>query len=425
MPAALPAGTMEVPFAPGRSPDEMVTMARLRIGEWVADPATNELRRGSRIVRLEPKPMDVLMRLAARPGDVVSRDELLAEAWSGVVVSDETLTQAVARLRRALGDDAAYIETIAKRGYRLAAPVQPAGLDMPPAPRRHWLAWAAVASVLAAGLVSIHWSGLRVLVDVRVVDSRTGGSLSAYDAFRQAQSLFLVRQPAENTRARELYRKAIEIDPRFARAYTGLAMTYALEPRLAGSKELGPAIDKALELAESARRIDPGLAEVHWALGFIHAQARRHAQAIVELQRAIELNPSFADAYALMGGVHTYLGEPDKSIPLLRTAMRLDPSGGYLYYLLLGRAYLFNGNVEQALVNLREAAARNPADVETRLFLAAASVEAGNLPAAHWEVEEIRTLRPGFSFATWLADYPLASEPLRGKLRRSLAAAGL
>ena len=175
----------------------------------------------------------------------------------------------------------------------------------------------------------------------------------------------------------------------------------------------------------SIASFDPDLAEVNWALGFIHAQARRHLEAIAALQRAVEINPSFADAYALMGGVHTYLGQPAKSIPLLRTAMRLDPAAGYLYYLLLGRAYLFQGDVEQALINLREAAARNPADIETHLFLAAALVQGGNQRSAQWEVEEIRTLQPGFSLATWLAEYPLASEPLRQRLRSMLSQAGL
>ena len=180
-----------------------------------------------------------------------------------------------------------------------------------------------------------------------------------------------------------------------------------------------------MEFAESARLIDPDLAEVHWALGFIHVQARRHPEAIAELERAVEINPSFADAYALMGGVHTYMGQPGKSIPLLRTAMRLDPVGGYLYYLLLGRAYLFEGDVEQALINLREAAARNPAEIETRLFLAAALVQGGSLQAGQWEVEEIRSLQPGFSLVTWLTEYPLASEPHRKQLEKLLASAGL
>jgi tetratricopeptide (TPR) repeat protein len=226
-------------------------------------------------------------------------------------------------------------------------------------------------------------------------------------------------------RARDLYRGAIELDPAFARAYAGLAMTHAMEPRLRPSTDARAGLARALELAETARQADPDIAEVQWALGFIHVQRRRHEEATAELRRAIELNPSFADAYALLGGVQTYLGEPAGTLPLLRTAMRLDPTGGYLYYLLLGRAYFFLDDVEQALINLREAASRNPAEVETRLYLAAALAASGDRAGARWEIEEVRTLQRDFSLAQWLGGYPLASEALRDRLRRRLAEAGL
>jgi tetratricopeptide (TPR) repeat protein len=244
-------------------------------------------------------------------------------------------------------------------------------------------------------------------------------SLEAYDHFLRAQALFLARGARENVEARELYRRAVEVDPRFARAYAGLAMTYAMEGRLTGGA--AGALDRALALAQTAREIDPDIAEVQWALGFVHTQARRYPQALESLQRTIDLNPSFADAHALMGGIHTYIGEPAKSIPLLRTAMRLQPEGGYLYFLLLGRAYFFEGDMEQALVNLRAAAVRNPADVESRLYIAAAFVESGNRQAAEWEAEEIRALERGFSPRKWLASYPLASEAHRARLRQALA----
>ena len=51
-------------------------------------------------------------------------------------------------------------------------------------------------------------------------------------------------------------------------------------------------------------------------------------------------------------------GQPARTLPLLRNAMRLDPVGGYLYYLVLGRAYFFQDDLEQALINLREAVSR-------------------------------------------------------------------
>ena len=86
--------------------------------------------------------MELLVVLASRPGQVVSRQELLSAVWPGVIVGDEALSQVVTKLRKALGDDArlpTYIETISKRGYRLIAPVQPseAGLAIEtPVPAR-------------------------------------------------------------------------------------------------------------------------------------------------------------------------------------------------------------------------------------------------------------------------------------------------
>src|SRR5512146_993926 len=138
----------------------MERVARLEIGQWWADRSTNELGRAGKAVRVEPKAMEVLMALAARAGQVVGREELLAAVWPGVIVGDEALTQSIIKLRRALGDNPrapTYIETISKRGYRLIAPVRQAG-DAPPArrrmPSRALAAGALVALVAAAGYVA-------------------------------------------------------------------------------------------------------------------------------------------------------------------------------------------------------------------------------------------------------------------------------
>src|SRR3954469_12350062 len=101
--------------------------AAFRVGAWQVDPQLNELRRGEERVRLEPRAVEVLAYLADRLGQVVPREELLGAVWPGVVVGDDALTQAVIKLRKALGDDAhepKYIETVSKRGYRLIACVE-------------------------------------------------------------------------------------------------------------------------------------------------------------------------------------------------------------------------------------------------------------------------------------------------------------
>ncbi len=98
-----------------------------RIGEWRIDPTLDEIGRDGRRIKLEPRMMRLLCCLAARPGEVVSINELLDRVWSGVVVGQSSVYQAVAHLRRLLGDtDEAprYIATIPRKGYRLLAPVQ-------------------------------------------------------------------------------------------------------------------------------------------------------------------------------------------------------------------------------------------------------------------------------------------------------------
>ena len=102
-------------------------MEQFQVGEWTAQPTLNRLTRAGQEVRVEPKVMQVLETLAETPGDVVTRETLVARVWPGVFVSDDVLHRAIRELRRIFGDDSTnptYIETIRKRGYRLIAPVQ-------------------------------------------------------------------------------------------------------------------------------------------------------------------------------------------------------------------------------------------------------------------------------------------------------------
>src|SRR5216117_4550892 len=122
------------------------TQDRLRVGDWMVEPDLNQLSAPGKAVKVEPKAMAVLLHLANRPGQVVDREALLSQVWPGVVVGDDSLTQVVIKLRKALGDDPdrpTYIQTVTKRGYRLVAPVlRPAGTAAPPVRRRpHGVRW--------------------------------------------------------------------------------------------------------------------------------------------------------------------------------------------------------------------------------------------------------------------------------------------
>src|ERR1700723_3157723 len=102
--------------------------ALLHIGDWVVDPETDTLARGSELAKLEPRAMRLLLLLAQSPGAVISVDRMLTEIWPGVIVGPASVYQAISQLRRALADtdpEPTYIATVPRKGYRLIAPVRP------------------------------------------------------------------------------------------------------------------------------------------------------------------------------------------------------------------------------------------------------------------------------------------------------------
>jgi DNA-binding winged helix-turn-helix (wHTH) protein len=112
---------------PDEQSDPQPTPGAFTIGGWWVEPQRNLLGKDGCEVHLEPKAMEVLLCLAGRAGEVVPRHVIVDTVWATEFISDSTLTHAVAVLRRALGDDPRaprFIETIPKRGYRLAAAVE-------------------------------------------------------------------------------------------------------------------------------------------------------------------------------------------------------------------------------------------------------------------------------------------------------------
>jgi TolB-like protein/DNA-binding winged helix-turn-helix (wHTH) protein len=100
----------------------------LRIGAWCVNPASSQISRDGETARVEVRTMRLLLCLAGHAGEVVSIDDLLSQVWSDVIVSPDSVYQAVASLRRLLGDDPkqpAYIETVPRLGYRMVAAVSP------------------------------------------------------------------------------------------------------------------------------------------------------------------------------------------------------------------------------------------------------------------------------------------------------------
>ncbi|HEY7817881.1 MAG TPA: winged helix-turn-helix domain-containing protein, partial [Vicinamibacteria bacterium] len=140
-----------------------------RLGHFIVKPYTNSVVGPEGEAHVEPKAMRVLSFLAARPGEVVTKQEILSDVWEGTFVSEEVLPNAIWEIRKALGDDAKrprFIQTLPKKGYRLIAPVASTkeGEVPPPAEpqRRRLPLWAWLPLIAIAGVAAILNGGVRL-----------------------------------------------------------------------------------------------------------------------------------------------------------------------------------------------------------------------------------------------------------------------
>ena len=130
---------------------------RVRFGSFEFDTATRELQRDGSRVHLSPKSFDLLQILIERRPALVTKSDLQDQLWPDAVVLEANLGNAVAEIRKALGDDPkspAYVCTVSRRGYRFAAGVQVVSGHETPRPQarpRWWLVWKDTILPLAEG----------------------------------------------------------------------------------------------------------------------------------------------------------------------------------------------------------------------------------------------------------------------------------
>ncbi|MES2684400.1 MAG: tetratricopeptide repeat protein [Pseudomonadota bacterium] len=114
---------------------------RWRFGGVVLDGRSLELSLDEQQVKLEPKPMELLLYLLRHPGEVVTKEELLENLWAGRFLSESVLTKTMAKLRQGLHDESqGLIKTVHGFGYRLAAPVTAEATEQGAAPNLAGLA---------------------------------------------------------------------------------------------------------------------------------------------------------------------------------------------------------------------------------------------------------------------------------------------
>jgi transcriptional activator of cad operon len=394
--------------------------ARLLIGPWRAERASGELTGPQGTVRLEPKVMDLLFLLAAQAGEVVTREQIFATLWPGVIVGEDTLARTVSKLRRALGDDArapAHIETLSKRGYRLIAQVRPVEPQLPatehvsaalaagpkrPARRARLLAAIALATVLGLGAALV-WRPR----------SPPAAPTAPIDLVARADDFYFQYSRRDNEAAIELYQRVLGAHPDHAPALAGLAnalvqremrwpsTTSASYTRLGDALAAGHLrspvatreLARARQLASRAVALAPELAAAHKALGLVLSAQAQFERALQAYEAALAHDPDAWGAMINVGDLLEIQGRAAEALPWFERAFdamtrsyaqesaRVRPWQSALG-VLIGDRYRARGDRAQAEAWYRRVLAAAPLDEPALAALIALLHDAGDAEAA-------------------------------------------
>jgi len=226
------------------------------------------------------------------------------------------------------------------------------------------------------------------------------GNPEAYDSYLRGRE-YLYRNTKETyPQARQLFERAVELDPTYALAYSGLGFTYLEERIFQGS--LDPkTLERAFALAQKALALDDSLPTAHLLLGYVYLAKRQHEQAIAAAERAIVLAPNYANAYAALGQILDFAGRPEDAIRVAEKALRLDPRNPVEHLSALGTAYRLTGRYEEAIATYKRLLNFNPNHPGAHTSLAITYSELGREEEARAEAAQILRVMPNFSLEGW------------------------
>jgi len=322
--------------------------------DWTFRRQPPELLREGARVRMQQQPLQVLDELLARPGELVTREHLIARLWPRRIVEfDAGLNAAVRRLRAALGDEAEtprYIETVPRKGYRFigtlrvpspaALAATPEAAFIPPSPtgaaepsgipsaepaalphRVGAIQRAPLALIATMTLVLLAVFGLYQR-ESNAVDA--GTITTSNEQLRRADFFTRRRAPGDLARAKQQYEQASSLDPSSARAWAGLASVHWLEIA-AGDQPSETNLPKVRTAAQKALDLDPRLAEAHLRMALYLQATGKTSAAHQHVATAAALQPNDSLVLAMLAGEAADDQRWEEAIVLQRRASAADP----------------------------------------------------------------------------------------------------
>ena len=183
----------------------------------------------------------------------------------------------------------------------------------------------------------------------------------AYDFFLRGLSYFAKHNIQDTVYARQMFMRALEVDPDFGRAWAGLAYTYGFEYLYFNATDVNR--DEALRTSRKALELAPDLAESHVSAGIAYCMVRDYPKAEAEFEKAIELDPESYDAWYFFGRTKVHEGDIQRALKLFERAAQVRPED-YQSVLLQAQLYHSLGDNKHELEVARKGIERARAVLE-------------------------------------------------------------
>jgi TolB-like protein/class 3 adenylate cyclase/Flp pilus assembly protein TadD len=252
-------------------------------------------------------------------------------------------------------------------------------------------------------------------------------NIAAYDAFLQGRSHYVRRTPDDFAAAVRYFKKAIELDPDYGRAYAALALTIWESQHNFWNQSLGVSWYEAR--MEAARYLQTAMktptALVYQVASRMLIDLHEHEEAITKAERAINFDPNDADGYLAMAYALIHAGRPEEALDFVKTAMRLDPNYPAYYLFVLGLAHFNMQRFDDAANSFERALIHNPINYVPLIHLAAAYAHLDRKQEAAAAIQELNKALPivsvGFAKHPTMSRYkdPVDKDRLIDGLRKA------
>ena len=272
-----------------------------QFGSFALDPGERVVSRNGIPLPLTPKAFQTLLYFVRNSGRLITKDELLKEIWPDTFVEEVNLAVNISTLRKALGEnprERRYIATIPRCGYRFVAEVLEVAKAAPSLEPKKSLA-------------------------VLDLENLSRASVQACDYYLHGRQFFNQMRRKGLEHARQMFARAVVIDPGYARAYGGVG--YCCSFLYTWCEASGENLQEARSASRHAIEIDPQLAEAHASRGLTESLSNNYEAARNEFETALQLDPQLFEAYYFYGRSCFAARQTEKAANLFAKASQINP----------------------------------------------------------------------------------------------------